>query len=159
MEFEEIYKEYYKDVYLFLLAMTKNPDTAEEMAQETFFKALKSIHKFKGGCSLKTWLCQIGKNTYLSHLKREEIYQEDNIPEAADPMNVENICIQKSEALSVYKILHCLEEPYKEVFILRVLGDLSFQEIGQVFERKEGWARVTFHRARLKIQSLLKEEV
>jgi len=159
MEFEEIYKEYYRDVYLFLLAMSKNPDIAEELTQETFFKALKNLHKFKGGCSVKTWLCQIGKNAYLSHLKKQKKFLEYEPPDTPDPMDIENIFLRKNEALSIYKILHSLEEPYKEVFTLRILGDLSFQEIGEVFGRKEGWARVTFHRARLKIQSILKEEV
>ncbi|MFR5584874.1 MAG: RNA polymerase sigma factor [[Clostridium] scindens] len=65
------------------------------------------------------------------------------------------MCIRKDEALSIYKILHCLEEPYKEVFILRVLGDLSFREIGEIFGKQETWARVTYHRARLKIKEVM----
>lgn len=69
----------------------------------------------------------------------------------------EAICLSKDGALSIYKILHCLEEPYKEVFTLRTLGDLSFREIGEIFGRKEGWARVTYHRAKLKLQELIKE--
>lgn len=159
MEFEEIYTKYFTDIYLFMLAMSRNEDIAEEITQETFFKALKNLNKFKGNCSLRTWLCQIAKNTYLSHLEKQKRFQDNDLTQTPDQMNVENLCIKKEETLSVYKILHCLDEPYKEVFVLRVLGDLSFQEIGQIFERKEGWARVTFHRAKLKIQSLLKEEV
>ena len=69
----------------------------------------------------------------------------------------EVICLKKDETLSIYKVLHCLEEPYKEVFTLRTLGDLSFREIGEIFDRKEGWARVTYHRAKLKLQELMKE--
>lgn len=159
MEFEEIYKKYFTDVYLFMLAMSRNEDIAEEITQETFFKALKNLNKFKGNCSLKTWLCQIAKNTYLSHLEKQKRFRDDDLTHTQDQMDVENLCIRKDEALTVYKVLHCLEEPYKEVFVLRVLGDLSFQDIGEIFGRKEGWARVTFHRARLKIQSLLNKEV
>lgn len=72
-----------------------------------------------------------------------------------DDSDIESMCIRKDEALSIYKILHCLEEPYKEVFILRVLGDLSFREIGEIFGKQETWARVTYHRARLKIKEVM----
>lgn len=159
MEFEEIYTKYFTDVYLFVLAMSRNPDIAEEITQETFFKALKNLKNFKGDCSLKTWLCQIAKNTYLSNLKKSGRFQDDDLAQTPDTMDIENLYIKKDEALSIYKVLHCLDEPYKEVFVLRVLGELAFQEIGEIFGRKEGWARVTFHRARQKIQDLLKKEV
>ena len=81
----------------------------------------------------------------------------DVLEEMPDSSNVEDICIQKGEALSVYKLLHCLEDPYKEVFTLRVLGDLSFKEIAEIFGKQESWARVTYHRARLKIQALISD--
>ena len=70
MDFEEMYRLYFKDVYLFILAMSKSPDIAEEITQETFFKVLKNINKYRGECSVKTWLFQIAKNTYLSHIKK-----------------------------------------------------------------------------------------
>lgn len=171
MTFEELYMLYFKDIYLFILAMSGDPDIAEEITQETFFKALKSIDSFHGTCSVKTWLCQIGKNTYLSHLKREKRFSKETpenlsghsspdsseaeLSQSAD--SAEAIYLKKNSALSIYKVLHCLDEPYKEVFTLRALGDLSFQEIGEIFDRKEGWARVTYHRARQKLQKLLKE--
>ena len=72
MCFEEVYKRYYRDVYYYLLSLSSNPQTAEDLTQETFYKALKNIHRFKGDCQLKTWLCQIGKNTYLSWLKKQK---------------------------------------------------------------------------------------
>lgn len=164
MDFEEIYNEYFRDVYLFILAMSGNAEIAEEITQETFFKALKGADKFKYTCSVKTWLCQIGKNTYLTHLKKRKHFTGENeeisgavIPDTAhgDMQSPESVCIRKDEVLSIYKVLHYLEEPYKEVFTLRTLGDLSFKEIGEIFDRREGWARVTYHRAKLKIQELI----
>lgn len=160
MNFEEIYELYFKDVYLFILAMSKDPHIAEEITQETFFKAFQNIHKFQGACSVKTWLCQIGKNAYLTHLKKQKHLareQTDEKEEAEKSESAETIYLKKDESLSLYKVLHCLDEPYKEVFTLRTLGDLSFKEIGEIFGRKEGWARVTYHRAKLKIQELIKE--
>lgn len=167
LQFEDVYKLYYRDVYYFLLSLSGNPQTAEELTQETFYRALQNIHRFKGNCHLKTWLCQIVKNTYLSWIKKQkhlsngeiqeerimdagaEVHAERNVPEA--------MYIRKEETLSIYKILHILDEPYKEVFTLRTLGDLSYREIGEIFEHGEGWARVTYHRAKLKLQELIKE--
>lgn len=155
MDFEEMYRLYFKDVYLFILAMSKRPDIAEEITQETFFKVLKNINKYRGECSVKTWLFQIAKNTYLSHVKKTKHQEtEDKLSdsESSSQHSMESMCISKDEALSIYKVLHYLEEPYKEVFTLRTLGELSFREIGEIFGRKEGWARVTYHRAKSKIR-------
>lgn len=160
MNFEEIYEMYFKDVYLFILAMSKDSHIAEEITQETFFKAFQNIHKFHGTCSVKTWLCQIGKNAYLTYLKKQKHLAGEGAEDKAEARKSESaeaIYLKKDESLSLYKVLHCLDEPYKEVFTLRTLGDLSFKEIGEIFGRKEGWARVTYHRAKLKIQELIKE--
>ena len=167
MQFEEIYARYYKEVYYYLLSLDGNRETAEELTQETFYRALKGIRKFKGESSLKTWLCQIAKNTYLSYVDKQKVYAENEVSQdilTSDQMsksmeheNAEAIYIKKEQKLSIYRLLHSLEEPYKEVFTLRAIGDLSFKEIGEIFDRKEGWARVTYHRAKLKIRELMKE--
>lgn len=167
LRFEDVYKRYHREVYYFLLSLSQNPQIAEELTQETFYRALKNIDKFKGDCHLKTWLCQIGKNTYLSwakkrkHLADEELCPETHagtrIAEGVDGGEPEYLYIRKEESLSIYKILHVLEEPYKEIFTLRTLGELSYKEIGEIFGHGEGWARVTYHRAKLKIQELIRE--
>lgn len=164
MQFEDVYKLYYRDVYYFLLSLSGDPQLAEELTQETFYRALRNIYKFKGNCQLKTWLCQIGKNEYVSHMRKQKHLAEEMIlPEASDytrpsgENEPEVLCVRKDEALSIYKVLHLLGEPYKEVFTLRTLGDLSYKEIGEIFERGEGWARVTYHRAKLKIQEMIRE--
>lgn len=167
MEFEDIYKRYYKDVYYFLLSMSSNPELSEELTQETFYRAFKNIHKFKRECKLSSWLCQIGKNTYLSWAKKQKHLVEIP-PDAEGSVGLEaagedggnapeTLCIRKEESLSVYKVLHLLQEPYKEVFTLKILGELSYREIGEIFGKGEGWARVTYHRAKLKIQERIKE--
>lgn len=163
MNFEEIYQLYFKDVYLFVLAMSGDANIAEEITQETFFKVLKNIERFEGRCSVKTWLCQIGRNTYLSYQKKQKhfVMQPDNrgkIESASIQENdVEANYIHRDEARTIYKVLQKLDEPYKEVFTLRILGDLSYTEIGEIFGRKEGWARMTYHRAKLKIKEMIKE--
>lgn len=165
MEFEQIYKQYYKEIYYFVLAMSSSDDIAEEITQETFYKALKGIRRFQGECTLKTWLCQIAKNTYRSYLKKQRHVANEELSEVMETReqsqrqeSIEDSVIRRNEALSIYKLIRLLEEPYKEVFILRTMNELSFKEIGEIYEKKEGWARVTYHRAKLKIQEMLGKE-
>ena len=158
VNFEELYDRCFRDVYLFILAMSKDPHIAEEITQETFFKALKEYRHFRGSCSVKSWLCQIAKNLYISDTRRKKPVHSETLSELPDASDVEEICIRKDDALSIYKVLHCLSEPYKEVFTLRVLGDLSYKEIAEIFGKQETWARVTYHRAKLKIQEHFPDE-
>ncbi|RDW15885.1 RNA polymerase sigma factor [Oceanobacillus chungangensis] len=158
-EFEDIYKRYFRDVYSFVLMLSRNEKIAEEITQETFFKALKSIDKFKGNCKLNVWLCQIAKNTYFTYLDKQKRYDTNDIPEQTIENSVENMLMKKEENFRLHQVVHRLEEPYKEVFTLRVFGELSFKQISELFEKTESWARVTFHRAKGKIQDLLKEEL
>ena len=155
-EFQQVYELYFKDVYKYVLALCRDAHMAEEITQETFFKALKSIDSFRGQCKLYVWLCQIAKNTYFSMAAREKNGgYEANIPEEAEDM-LEKALMTKESAFEIHRLLHDLEEPYKEVFSLRVFGELSFKQIGQLFGKTESWARVTYHRARLKIREGLK---
>ena len=159
MDFKNIYELYFKDVYLFVLSLSRNPDLAEEITQETFFKAMKNLRQFKNDCSVKTWLCQIAKNLYFTHTRKRHFHASfDEIDTSGYLDSPETLFSQKEETLSIYKILHYLEEPYKEVFTLRVLGDLSYKEIAEIFDHKENWARVTFHRAKMKLRELIDQK-
>lgn len=153
-----IYKQYFRDVYSFVLLLSRNEAVAEEITQETFFKALKNIDKFKGNCKISVWLCQIAKNTYYSHLEKQKRFEMGSTPEKASESSIEELLLDKESALRIHKVLHCLDEPYKEVFTLRIFGELSFVQISQLFEKTESWSRVTFYRAKQKIQDLVKEE-
>lgn len=158
LELEEIYKTYFQDVYYFILAMSKDPHIAEEITQETFFKALKGVKHFQGKCSVKSWLCQIAKNEYISYTRKKHHTDQELTEQAYSDGKTdgpEQRMLQKDEAMTVYQILHYLEEPYKEVFTLKVLGELSYKEIAQIFGKQETWARVTYHRARVKIQEIM----
>lgn len=153
-DFERIYAEYYDAVYGYCLRLTHNHHLAEEVTQESFFKALKAIDSFHGECRLQVWLCQIAKNTYFSLLKKRKhtAPMEGDWP---DPADLEERLGDKEEALQIHRVLHTLPEPYREVFWLRTFGELSFSQIGGLFEKTESWARVTYHRARLKIKEEL----
>lgn len=155
IDFEDVYDRFFKDVYLFVLTMSGNQAVAEDITQETFFRALKEIKNFRGGCSVKSWLCQIAKNLYIDDMRRKKRFQSAKEELADGPVkaeDAESLVVRREEVISVYKALHCLEEPYKEVFSLRTLGELSFREIADIFEKSESWARVTYHRAKLQIR-------
>ena len=154
-DFDEIYSEYFSEVYKFVLSLCQNPSLAEEITQEAFFKTLKSIDSFKGDCSLSTWLCKIAKNTYLSYARRENRRADSPLEIIPSEENIESRLSDKETAYAIYKILHKLKEPYKEVFWLRTFGELSFSQIGAIFDKTESWARVTYYRAKL----LIREEL
>lgn len=150
-DYQEIYSLYCQDVYKYVLALSRDPSLAEEITQEAFFKALKSLDSFQGQCKLYVWLCQIAKNTYLSYLKKhKEPEKEETLTSS-----LEEMMLDKESVFLIHQALHNLPEPYKEVFSLRVLGELSFRQIGLLFGKTENWARVTYHRARLTIKEEL----
>lgn len=151
---EEIYEKYYKDVYRFVLALSKNPHTAEDITQETFVKAIKGVDRFKGDCDIKVWLCQIAKNsffTYAGRQKKETVSVDMDASSEDTGHDLISDTIDKEQAIKIHKVLHDLSEPYKEVFTLRVFGELKFAQIAEIFGKTESWARVTYHRARLLI--------
>ncbi len=150
MDFQQVYDLYFKDVYKYVLSLSKDPVLAEEITQETFFKALNSIESFRGQCRLYVWLCQIAKNTFYTF--REKSGREKCRSDPNDPENLEEKLLERETAFEIHKVLHNLPEPYKEVFSLRTFGELSFQQIGILFGKTQSWARVTYHRARLKIK-------
>lgn len=155
-DFQEVYDLYFKDVYKYIFSLCRNKVVAEEITQETFLKALKSINSFNGSCKLYVWLCQIAKNTYFSYCKKEKRFNyDDNLEEEKNDTSIENGLLSKDSAFEIHKVLHKLDQPYKEVFTLRIFGELSFSQIGELFGKTEGWARVTYHRARIKIKEEL----
>ena len=153
MDYEKLYNAYYMQVYSYAVALTKNPEQAEEIAQHTFVKALSSKAGYKGKSSELTWLCSIAKNLYYDELRRNQRLSSlgENLHISSE-VDIEQAVSDSDMAFRIHLVLHKLEEPYKEVFQLRVFGELSFSQIATIFGKTESWARVTYHRARLKIQ-------
>ena len=153
MDFEQVYSEYFPRVYRYLLSLCSDPSLAEELAQDTFFRAIEHSDTFRGECRLSVWLCQIAKNCWLSHVRKEKRkVSYDDAGEAADPGNMEESLAKKDNAFQIHKRLHALPEPYREVFSLRIFAELSFAQIGGLFGKTEGWARVTYYRAKQKLR-------
>ena len=157
-EFETIYREYFRDVELYLRAVCKDELLAEELTEQVFFQALKALPKFRGDCDIRTWLCAMGRNCYLTHLRKAKPAGDIDELQIPDPRKSIEECISdKQQALLIHRVLHDLPEPYKEVFSLRVFGQLSFADIGGLFGRTANWACVTYHRARQKILNEMEE--
>ena len=174
---EQIYREHSKLVYRYLLSLTHNEELAEELTQETFYQAVKSIGSFKGGCRVSTWLCAIAKNQLAAwqrkNPRRKQLAGDCGSTAAARrkagktdgdgdlltgstegvSTSAEQDVLAQLEKIELMKKLHDLEEPFREVMYLRIFGELSFREIGEILQRTENWARVNFYRGKERLRS------
>lgn len=157
MDKENIYEDYGDFIFKYLLTLTNNFDLAEELTQETFYQAIKSINNFhdNGKAKFSTWLCSIAKNVWLQKLNRINKNQQliDSLKnESKTFYDLETEYIKNEDKVMFFKMAHQLPENKKEILYLRLLGDLSFKEIGSIFDKSENWARVTFYRAKLELR-------
>lgn len=158
-EFDKIYRTYFNDVYSYIYRLSGNENTAEEITSEAFFKAMRTVSGFRGDCDIRVWLCQIAKNCYYTHLKKSK--KTNSIDDAeltnlpSEEITIEEQCMKHEDAARIRTILHNISDPYREVFMWRVFAELSFKQIGQIFDKSENWACVTYHRAKTMIQSRL----
>lgn len=161
--FEKIYQVYFRDVYYYILSLSKDKFIAEDITSETFLIAMKSIDDFRGDTSVRIWLCQIAKNQYFSSLRKDKrisftgSIEELKGLEISDPL--EKGIISNDEARNIHNKILLLDEPYREIFKLRFYSELSFKQIGELFGKTDNWACVTFHRARKKLQKELEGEL
>lgn len=162
--FDEIYQKYAKMLYGYILQLCKNPVTADDILQTVFLKAIEHADSFEGKCEVSTWLCQIAKNTWLDMCKQREqknISMDQIMEQQGEALlfgqtvqetDFVKDLIRKDETAVVYRAIHNLSEPYKEVLMLRIMGCLSFKEIGSIFGKSETWGRVTFFRGKEKLR-------
>ena len=156
-EFEQIYREHFDTLYRFLMRLCRDAPLAEELAQETFFRAMQSLNKFDGRCRVDVWLCQIARNAHYSHCRRQKD-KKHILPEIDSGQDMQNTILDQEQAMIIYAHLHELNEPYKEVFMLRLFGELEYSQIAKLFGKTESWARVTYHRAKMKLMESVKED-
>ena len=154
---EEIYRQHAQTVYRFLLAQTRSADLAEELTQETFYQAVRSAERFRGGCAVTTWLCGIAKNVWRTYRRRHP--PEDELDEtAAAPDLPDDVLLAGEERVELLRKMQTLGSDMREVMYLRIFGALSFREIGEILSRTENWARVTFYRGREKLRKELEKD-
>ena len=158
MNFDDVYRSYFSDVFYYLRILSADRDIAEELTQETFFRALRSLDSFDGRKDIRAWLFTIAKNIYIDHRRKEKHRAGEELNEEIPETGVSFIeeLADRDAAYRVHQLLHQMKEPYKEVFWMRTFGELSFKEISAIFVKTESWARVTYHRAKMKIKEGMK---
>jgi RNA polymerase sigma factor (sigma-70 family) len=157
-DLHEIYNDYAEDIFKYLMCLCHDADLSEELTQETFYQAVRSIDRYNGECKMSVWLCQIAKHSYYKYLEKHKKQRKDILQDNTLQPSPEAELIQSENKISLYRSIHLLEEPYKEVVLLRMLGGLSFREIGDIQLKSENWARVTFYRAKNKLRERGKME-
>lgn len=151
-DIERAYTLHAQEVYRYLLSLSHDRDLAEELTQETFFRAMRTISNYDGSCKLSVWLCQIGKHLWYQWLdKRSRWKQVELTDEVQGGESPEKSTLLYMEKTSLYKAIHSLPEPMRELVHMRLTGEFSFAEIGQIMGKSENWARTTFYRAKQKI--------
>lgn len=156
-DLDDIYARFSGTVTAYLTRLSGSRELAEELTQETFYQAVKSIDRFDGKCSVNTWLCGIAKHLYYDSVRRRKPAETlpENLPSAED---FAETILRKDQAMIAHRYLHSLEEPYREVFTLRTFCDLSHTQIAELFRKSESWSRVTYYRARRMLQDAMEEE-
>lgn len=158
LDYEGLYEACYMQVYSYLLTMSRDRSLAEELTAQTFYRAMTAKSEYRGEAEPLTWLCAIAKNLYTDEQRRRMRQRQMEPGEEPAAGGVEDDALDRDSTFRIHLILHDMAEPYKEVFQLRVFGELAFRQIGEIFGKTETWARVTYHRARLKIQERMEEE-
>lgn len=157
-EFERVFQENRAFVFKYLMKMTRNASLAEELTQETFFRAYMNFASVRCREKVPSWLCQIAKNTYFAWYNDQKKTEPiENYQGLHDGESIEDAFCQKELSQKAMYYLHELDEPYKEVFMLAVFGGISLKEISSLFGKSESWARVTFYRAKQKLSERMKE--
>lgn len=150
-DIEKIYEEYFETVNKYLFCLTRNDNLAEELTQETFYRAVKKIDTYKGDCKMSVWLCQIAKNLWYDQCRRKKVstnIEKNEIFNEQYINSTEEKIIKNEEKVELYKKMQQLDEKTREVIYLRITGELSFKEIGNILNKTENWARVTFYRGK-----------
>ncbi len=150
-DFERLFNENRELVYRYLIKLTRDHSLAEELTQETFYRAYMNYAGLRNKEKARTWLCQIAKNAYFAWYNDEKKRQAFSNETPQETMSLEDDFIQKDVSRKALQHLHDLDEPYKEVFMLSVFGGVSFKTISELYGKSESWARVTFYRARQKL--------
>ncbi|MDR4889512.1 sigma-70 family RNA polymerase sigma factor [Fredinandcohnia sp. QZ13] len=154
MELEELYKEVQPRIYAFFFIKTSSKEIAEDLTQEVFYEALKSMHTFSQQSTIQTWLFSIAKNRLLKHYRSNKYKTQLNEllkKEKGESTTPEEEVLKREVKQNLIEYINRLDDVSKEVVTLRIYGELSFKEIGSLLGKSENFARVTFHRAKLKL--------
>lgn len=156
----ELYRLYAPTVYKYLMCLCHDPSLAEDLTADTFEAALRGIGKYRGDAKFSVWLCGIAKKKYYLHLRRQGRMQAVPIEDAplVSPQDIEREYVERENKVEFYRALQTLPPEAREVFYLRLSGDMTFEEIGSILGRSGNWARGTFYRGKEKLKRRLNED-
>jgi len=154
---EKVYQEHARTVYRYLYSLTHDEDLSEELTQETFYQAIRSIHRYDGSCKISTWLCSIAKNQLQVYRRKHPIMEEWTGDDLSAPSAEADVMLE-AERIEILKKLHGCPEPYREILYLRLFGNLSFKEIGEILGKTENWARVSYYRGKEKLRKEFEQD-
>ncbi len=150
-DISEYYNEHSQLVYRYLLKLCGNADLAEELTQETFYQAIRTLDKYRGECKVSVWLCQIARHCWYKYLEKNK-KSKNNIPIdehlASEDRKLDDRVADAEDKMRIYAKMQELKGDVREVLYLRILAELSFKEIGIIMKKSENWARVTYFRAK-----------
>lgn len=156
-DLEKMCNLHYKYVKSYALSLCLNETVAEDITQETFYKAIKKIDTFKNECKIETWLCSIARNVFFNSKRNKQTENISDYPNLVSESNLEENAIKNEHVKRILAEAVKLETPYKEVFYMKTLGDMPYSIIAEVFSKKENWARVTYFRAKKQIEERMSE--
>ena len=156
---KEIYQNHAQTVFKYLMTLTHNVDIAEELTQETFYQAINCIDRFDQSCKITTWLCAIAKNQFLAYQRKHpNVVDIDTLTDVnCSVPSAEQDVLANIQQIELMKRLHDCPEPYREIIYMRLLGNLSFREIGDVFGKTENWARVSYYRGKERLRKEIEQ--
>ena len=149
LDFEKLFQDNQSFIFRYLVKLCGNESLAEELTQETFFRAYMNLTGLRREEKVTVWLCQIAKHTYYQYVDKQK--KQPAFLEQQPGPSIEQMLVAQEDKIELYRLIHQLHEPYREILHLRLLGGLSFQEIGEILGKNETWARVTFYRVKQKI--------
>ena len=155
---EDLYKLYAKAVYRYLFSLIGEADTAEELTQETFCQALKSIDTYRGESTPQVWLCAIAKRLWFKELERRKrtvLVGESDLSRVAAPDDPAKEHEAQQARIALYQAMQKLDAETREVIHLRLAGDFSFRDIGEILGHSEVWARVRFYRGKEELVKII----
>ena len=155
---DEIYQQYARMVYRYLLRLTGDENLSEELTQETFYQAIRTSDRFDGSCAVSTWLCAIAKKVLATYRRKHPDLEDIDEQILAAP-SAEHEVLDQDAKTALLRRVHSLPEPGREVLYLRLYGGLSFREIGDIFGKTENWARVTCYRTKEKLRQDVEDDV
>lgn len=154
---EEMYQEHAQTIYRYLYSLTQDKELSEELTQETFYQAIRSIDRYDRSCKITTWLCAIAKNQLTVYRRKHPVMEEWETTDST-VQSAEKDVLEQVNRVALLKKLHECPEPFREILYLRLFGNLSFKEIGDILNKSENWARVTYYRGRERLRKEILED-